>query len=168
MSDQDSSFSVLNSRRRAINTFRLPGFQVNLPATIVMMSLAFAAAAVWLEHSTYDSIMAMEPQTSGESSYFASLIEDQIRSALVALGMLVSVYMILVVGLWVRYSRKVMGPEVAFRRHVEALKNGDYAARVELRDGDAFVELAGDLNELAAILGSNEKPDERREAEPTV
>lgn len=165
MSDQDPSFSMLNSRRKTMNTFRLPGFQLQLPAMILVLSLVFATAAAWLEHSTYDSIMAMEAPNAAESSYFAGLIEDQIRSALIALGMLVALYTILVVGLWARYSRKVMGPEVAFRRQVEALKNGDYTARVELRDGDAFAGLADDLNELAAILGSNEKPDERQEAD---
>ena len=40
---------------------------------------------------------------------------------------------------------------------MEALKNGDYGGRVHLRDGDAFQDLAEDLNELAALLERNEK-----------
>ena len=165
MSNQ-KPFSVINSRRKAFNTFRLPGFQLRLPIVIVILSVVFACLAAILEHSTYGSIVAMEAPSNADSSYYAVLIEEQVRSALLALGALVSLYSVSVVGLWVWHSRRVMGPEVAFRRQVEALKNGDYTARVELRDGDAFAELASDLNELAVILESNEKPAERQQGSP--
>ena len=39
-----------------------------------------------------------------------------------------------------------------FRRHIQAMKNGDYSSRVHLRKGDAFVEMADDLDELAGVL----------------
>ncbi|MCP5057023.1 MAG: hypothetical protein GY937_09910 [bacterium] len=163
MSNQNT-FSLLNSRRKAFNTFWLPGFEFRLPIMIVALTVAFAGLAAVLGHTTYDTIVVMEAAPNGDSGFYARLIEDQVRSALVALGMVLSLYTVFVVGLWGWHTRRVMGPEVAFRRQVEALKNGDYTARVLLRDGDAFEDLANDLNELAAILGSNEKPDERQDA----
>ena len=61
-------------------------------------------------------------------------------------------YGLVVVALSVAYLKRILGPIIAFRRHVEALKNGDYAARVSLREGDVFQDLARDLNELAGLL----------------
>ena len=55
------------------------------------------------------------------------------------------------------HSHRMLGPVVPLRRHVEALKNGDYASRIQLRKRDAHGELADDLNELASLLASREK-----------
>lgn len=155
-----SPTSLLQTRRRAFNTFKLPGFQYRLPLVIMAMSLIFASLCAGLGHHTYMALLEIEPPTSADSSFYANLIDDQMSSALGAVAMLALLYSVAVMGLWVWHSKRVMGPEVAFRRQVEALKNGDYDARVGLRPGDAFTGLSADLNELAEILASREKPDE--------
>jgi len=149
--------SLLNTRRRAFNTFKLPGFQYRLPLVIMGMSLVFASLCAGLGHHTYTSLLAIEPPTNADSSFYASLIDDQLSSALGAMAMLSLLYSIAVMGLWVWHSRRSIGPEIALRRQVDALKNGDFTARVGLRPGDSFMGLADDLNELADALESNEK-----------
>ena len=42
---------------------------------------------------------------------------------------------------------------------LEALKNGDFSSRVALRRGDAFEDVAHDLNELAELLAEQAKRD---------
>ena len=40
------------------------------------------------------------------------------------------------------YSRKLVGPQIAFRRHIAAIESGDYSSRIVLRKGDAFDDVA--------------------------
>jgi signal transduction histidine kinase len=70
------------------------------------------------------------------------------------------VYIFAVLLLSVGYAHRMIGPMVPIRRQTEALKNGDYSARVTLRKRDAFSELADDLNELAQVLEEQEKTRE--------
>ncbi len=50
------------------------------------------------------------------------------------------------------FTHKMVGPTVAFRRQINALKSGNYRSKVYLRQGDAFGEVAVELNELADEL----------------
>lgn len=52
----------------------------------------------------------------------------------------------------VTVSHRVFGPAVAFVRHIETLRGGDYGARVKLRATDEFHEIKDALNELASDL----------------
>ena len=54
--------------------------------------------------------------------------------------------------LCVGYSRKLVGPQIAFRRHIAAIESGDYSSRIVLRKGDAFDDVAHALNQLAETL----------------
>ena len=86
---------------------------------------------------------------------------DEQTATFVQLSAQVVIAYLLVVGvLSATYIHRMIGPIVAFRRHIEALKNGDYRSRVRLRKGDAFQDMLNDLNELAALL---EREDEKRE-----
>jgi len=49
----------------------------------------------------------------------------------------------------VYFTHKMVGPTVAFRRHIKAIMSGNFDAKVVLRKGDAFGEVAQDLNSLA-------------------
>lgn len=62
------------------------------------------------------------------------------------------ILMSLAVAIGVKLSHRIYGPIVQIRKHVQKLREGDYSSRVQLRDHDHFVELADDLNDLAADL----------------
>ena len=82
--------------------------------------------------------------------------------AVVVTGVLAIAYLLTVLAVAIVFLHRLVGPTVALRRQGEALKNGDYSARVSLRRNDAFSELADDLNELAALLEQGDKPEESR------
>ncbi|MAE97374.1 MAG: hypothetical protein CL910_22215 [Deltaproteobacteria bacterium] len=161
MADESGDeFSFLKNRRAAVSVVRLPGFRVGFPVTLLALTVVFSVVCAALGHHTYTALLAIEPPATGDSQFYADLIDEQVVSALWAVAVMAILFSLTLAGLWIFHSYRILGPEVAFRRHVEALKNGDYAARVHLRKRDAFVELARDLNELSAILAANEKPDE--------
>lgn len=62
------------------------------------------------------------------------------------------------VGVTVLYTHRLVGPVMAFRRHVRDLIEGRYDARLHLRPHDEFGELARDLNELSETLGRRDAP----------
>jgi hypothetical protein len=45
---------------------------------------------------------------------------------------------------------------VAFKRHIRALREGNYDSRVVLRKGDAFDDVADELNLLAQALAKTD------------
>lgn len=51
-----------------------------------------------------------------------------------------------------RMTHRYLGPQVAIRRHLAALSDGDYTAVCRLRGADELQGIAADLNELAATL----------------
>jgi len=68
----------------------------------------------------------------------------------VAIG--TTIYFFITVAVSIFFTHRLVGPTYAFRRHIRELKNGNYGSRVVLRKGDAFQEVAEDLNDLAVTL----------------
>jgi signal transduction histidine kinase len=73
-------------------------------------------------------------------------------SSFLALFMLAVVITFVVFWLCVRISHRFYGPMVPIRRHLVALRAGDYSKRLILRKDDEFRELEQLLNDLAADL----------------
>lgn len=143
-------------RRRSIRLHR-PGFQLKPPVVLLLITACFlatlgiAASIGW----TRPLEAALAAQPASVTGLLTRAAEDfAIVTTVTSLG-----YVLCVVALCIAYSQRIFGPVVAFRRHVEALKNGDYASRVHLRKGDAFSDLESDLNELAEMLQAGTKPE---------
>lgn len=77
---------------------------------------------------------------------------DQVGRAEIHVAVVSLVLMLISVFMGVKLSNRIYGPIVQFRKHVNALINGDTKTRVHLRDGDHFFHLGDDLNALAEKL----------------
>jgi signal transduction histidine kinase len=85
--------------------------------------------------------------------------QDAIAVAqLSTVGLLVTLELLLlsplVVWVGIRLTHRVAGPLVRINAAVQQMARGDYNVHITLRDGDALVELADALNQLAASLRS--------------
>ena len=143
-------------RRRSLRLHR-PSFQLRPASAILGLTAGFLAllglAAAGGFIRPFGALVAEQPPSL--AALLSKAAEDfAIVTTVTSLG-----YVLCVVAVCVVYSQRIFGPAVAFRRQLEALKNGDYSARVHLRDGDAFADIERDLNELAEILEANAKPD---------
>lgn len=79
----------------------------------------------------------------------STVLMEKIRTVMfIQLGFIV----ILALILWALYSFRIFGPQVAIDRHIQALMDGDFKARIHLRRHDEFLDLAERLNRLAEIL----------------
>ncbi len=63
-----------------------------------------------------------------------------------------AIYVVSTIGISILYTHRLVGPTVAFRRHLDAIESGDYSYRTILRKNDAFQEVATRLNEVSEML----------------
>jgi methyl-accepting chemotaxis protein len=144
-------------RRRFANVLVEPGLQLGLPALLLAITFGFAAAQAGHGYLAYGRFYQVVLAETSAPHALQAIIDGQTQSFLVASGAITLAYAIIVLIASVAWAHRMVGPIVAFRRHVEALKNAEYGSRVHIRRFDAFPELARDLNELAELLEAQEK-----------
>ena len=62
------------------------------------------------------------------------------------------IYLVATIAMSVLYTHKLVGPTIAFRRHIRSIADGKFNARTYLRKGDAFLEVADELNRLSEVM----------------
>ena len=155
MAEPSKSFFTLNPRRKSKNLLLQPALQLKLPFYLLVLTLVFAGLFAAHGYRSYGRLLTeMKPPP-----YLDEIVAAQTSDFLIVCGVLTFVYALIVVGLSIVYAHRMVGPMVPFRRQLEALKNGDYSTRVHLRRGDAFEDVARELNELSELLERAEKPD---------
>lgn len=58
-----------------------------------------------------------------------------------------------------RITQQMVGSTVGFRRHIRSMANGDLSKRISVRRGDAFQDVAEELNYLADSLAKSREHD---------
>jgi len=155
---------ALNQQRKTVNLLLQPGVQLKLPLYFLTITLLFGGLMALAVSDAYRSLFLTI--AAEQPAYMERILHAQTQDLLIVSGMLMIGYLLTVLAVAIVVLHRVVGPTVALRRQVEALKNGDYSARVTLRRHDSFSELADDLNELALLLGQADKPEERRTPRP--
>jgi HAMP domain-containing protein len=147
-------------RRRKMNLLLQPALQLKLPLILLIVTLGFGALQLAHTQFAYGKLFDIVLKEAGSPPFLEDLLRDQTGDFIEVTSVLAVLYVLVIVILSVVYAHRMIGPTVPLRRHVEALKNGDYTARVLLRKRDAFSELAEDLNELSRILEEHGKERE--------
>ena len=142
----------LDERRKTKNFLLKPAFQLRLPVFILLLSLGFLLLALALGNLYFEQTFATMMATTSETEYLQAIISEQTREFRYLTLLLLALYSVLVVVVSIIYTHRMIGPVLPIMRHVRALQEGLYSHRVRLRSHDAFQELAGELNELAAVL----------------
>ena len=141
----------LPDARRVIR-FPQPMTQLKLPAYLLIATLVCGAVFAWQSQSAYERMYDLV--ISEVPASYVVMIEEQTHDFAVVCASILAGYILVVTGLCIGYSHRLIGPVVALRRQIQALKDGNYRARTKLRKSDtAFLDMADDLDELAKILG---------------
>ena len=151
---------ALNQQRKTTTLLLQPAVQLKLPAYFLLITAAFGGLTAIAISDAYRSFFLTV--AAEQPAYMEGILRAQTYDLVVVSGMLAIAYLLTILAVAIVFLHRLVGPTVALRRQVEALKNGDYSARVTLRRNDAFSELADDLNELAALLGQGDKPEQSR------
>jgi hypothetical protein len=142
---------VFDPQQRVSMRLLRPGTQLRLPLVLLAITLGFGllfAAQAWFAYARfYEAAMSLAPAA------FQEELRQQTRSFLVVSGGLAGLYAAAIVGFGLAYTHRMVGPTVAFRRVLAALKRGDYDSRLVLRSREpVFDEVARELNGLAEKL----------------
>ncbi len=146
-------------KRRVVNAIWAPFLQFKL---LMYMLGSTALVAVLLGAFLYFAFSDLIQVVTGNSettSYYGEMIEIQLIHLFRYCGALFVLYILLLAAVCVTYTHRLIGPLRPFTRHVEALGDGDYSSRVNLRKGDLemYNEYAEKLNILAEKLESQKK-----------
>ena len=148
----DETWIPMDTERPKRATLRLvePALQLRLPLYLFGITMVFATAATAHSWYAYSSLL---DNALPEASYgYLELLGQQTNAFMGVSFVLLLAYGLTVLAVCVAYLRRVVGPMVAFRRQIEAMRRGDYTARNSLRGGGPFEDLGQDLNDLAKAL----------------
>jgi signal transduction histidine kinase len=136
--------------RRAFRVLQL-GVQFRLPLYLLLITLAFLTLFAWHAYSAYAELYTMVMTNVPES--FQEQLLGQTQDFSIVGAVILGGLALTILGFSIAYTHTLLGPIVALRRQVQAMKDGNYRTRNKLRKTDAAHQgLADDLNELSAIL----------------
>lgn len=144
-------------QRHLKNILLQPFLQLKLGLYSILLALAFVFVFVWVLVVSFRRLFELILDLTD----LRQEVLEIINSSLIDIGgwllLVVAIYVLASIALSVIYTHKLVGPTIAFRRHIKALSDGDTTTRITLRKSDAFAEVAEDLNELAEVLGNKSK-----------
>lgn len=142
-------------KRRSVGLI-LPREQLKLPFFLCLTTLGFAALFALQSYLAFGRLYAMTISIAPAS--FQELISDQLGDFAIVTCVIAVAYMAVMLTVSVAFLHRLMGPTIALRRQIRDLRRGNYSARVEMRKTEVmFLELSGELNELAGTLERRER-----------
>lgn len=145
---------IKKDNKRSIKNYLInPREQLKLAFLITFQTLVAVAGACYfvynMHYPLFESLIIVTGEVSDDNF---QLLSDNTFATIKIISMFAALYVFMMSAVIVWYSHRFVGPEVAFRHHAKALTEGKTSARIRLRKGDAFKDLAGDLNKLAETL----------------
>ncbi|HXK25202.1 MAG TPA: hypothetical protein VMS55_21210 [Myxococcota bacterium] len=137
-----------HQRRHATNLSIERSLQLELPIAILLVTAAVGIGLAAYARAAYGRLFEAF-QHAAEAPALESLIRAQTSDFLAVAAVIAVAYAVLISFMTLIWCHRLVGPVVAFRRMLASLIAGDLSARVRLRSGCAFHDLADDLNALA-------------------
>jgi hypothetical protein len=139
-------------RRRTVNLTVERSLQLELPIAILLVTCAVGIGLAAYARAAFGQLFVAFEEAAAAPA-LESLLRAQTSDFLLVAGVIGASYAVLVAFMTLIWCHRLVGPVVAFRRQLASLMAGDLGARVQLRRGYAFHDLADDLNALAEQLG---------------
>ena len=145
------------SARKIKNFLLMPSIQIRLGAYMVVLAILLLASLVSIVYVKMGEIVSLIVQLTDVEDEVEEVLLNYVQDMSWWILLTISLYIAINLTLSVWYTHKMIGPTYAFRRHVKALGKGEFFAKTILRKGDAFEELAQDLNDLSDTLAGKDE-----------
>lgn len=139
-------------KRRVGNMLLQPGIQTKMGIYGIFLSLAFAISAVAILWLNFNELINTILELTDAREDMEDILKSYLMDTQIWIFTAFFVYILATIGVSVWFTHRMVGPTVAFKRHLNELAKGNYRIRTNLRDGDAFVDVAGALNNLSDTL----------------
>lgn len=144
-------------KRRLRNYLLQPLVQVKLGLYSILLSLGLAVAVGGILYANLRKIYTLILALTDVPEEANEVLATHIAGMSGWLILTVVIYLALTILISVLFTHRLIGPTIAFRRHIRALSEGRYNSRTFLRKGDAFEEVADELNHLSEVLERKSK-----------
>lgn len=144
--------------RRSVRNFLLqPFLQVKLGLYSTILAFGFAGMVSWLFYVHLNEFANVVIQLTDAREEILEMLFKSLSDMRNALFATIVLFLVLNIGVSIFFTHRMVGPTIAFRRLIRGMIDGNYGTQIKLRDGDAFVEVADELNELSTTLAERHK-----------
>ncbi len=151
------------AKRRVRNFVLQPLLQIKIGLYSIVLSLFFAAALAWIVYYNFAGLVNSVVLLTDAEDEVRELFMDYWRGTQIWVYACFLIYIVSTVTLSILYTHKLVGPTIAFKRHLRALREGRFNARTYLRKGDAFSEVAHELNRLSEQLERSYSKEQKKD-----
>lgn len=140
------------AKRRIRNFVLQPLLQVKVGFYSILLSALFAASMGAILYFNFSRLVKAVIDLTDAPDDVLDIFKDTWSEVQLWLYLAFAVYLIAQIGLAIIYTHRLVGPTYAFRKHIQSIASGNFRHRTFLRQGDAFVEVAQDLNRLSELM----------------
>jgi hypothetical protein len=144
-------------KRRMRNFLLQPLLQVKIGLYCILLSVGLMLSVGAILYANLSKILNLILQLTDVPEEARDVLMKHVWGMSGWLLLAAAIYLVLTILVSVFFTHRLIGPTIAFRRHIRALSEGRFSARTFLRNGDAFEEVAEELNRLSEILERKNK-----------
>jgi hypothetical protein len=142
-----------NNTPRKIKNFLLnPDIQLAFALNIVALSAFFVIGIAFVVYFQLGDFIQNILSLSDFDLKTLTQLRNDWDGTMLWLGLFMVSYVGITVAICIIYTHRMIGPTIAFKRQISDLIDGKYSSKVNLREGDAFEDVADLLNDLAKSL----------------
>lgn len=145
-------FGFRVKKRRLSNLLLQPLVQTQIGLYCIAISFIFVALIGMVLYQNLGSLFDVFFTLSYGKVSLQDVTEAYLANIRGWVYLLLFAYICTTIGISIVYTHRLVGPTIAFRRHLDAIEAGDYSFRTVLRKWDAFQEVATRLNEVSEFL----------------
>lgn len=155
-----SFYSEKLLKRRLSNFLLQPIIQTRIGLYCILLSFLFAGLIAGIVYVHLGKLFGFIIEMTEAPEEVQTIILSYLSSIQTWVYLTLGAYVLIVLALSIWYTHRLVGPMVAFKRHFEALEQGNFSYRTNLRKNDAFHQTANELNRATEMLGLrfSEKP----------
>ena len=139
-----------------------PVIQLRIAAYNALAAALFSLALSFLFYKNLEMFANTFIDTSQADDATISQVYHHIEGVRVWALLILIGYVAVSVAVSLKVTQQMVGSTAGFRKHVRAMANGDLSKRISVKKGDAFQDVAEELNHLTDSLA---KTREREEGE---
>ncbi len=141
-------------KRRLSNFLLQPLLQTRIGAYCILLSFLLAGMIAAIIYVHLGKLFGFIIEMTDAPEEVQTIILSYLSSIQTWVYLTLGAYILFVLAISIWYTHRLVGPMVAFKRHFEALQNGNFTHRTNLRKNDAFHEAANELNKATEMLGA--------------
>jgi hypothetical protein len=140
-------------KKRKLSNFLLqPLLQTKIGLYSIGLSFVFALLIGLICYVNLRELFGLIIEMTDAPREVQDIIYSYLSSMQAWIYLCLAGYIGITIAISIWYTHRLVGPTVAFRKHLEAIDKGEFGHRTVLRKSDAFSEVAEKLNELSANM----------------